>query len=403
MLNLLRRNPQFRRLFLAHAVSRSGDAFNTVAIVVLVFRLTGSGRGVAGVVMFEVLPVLLIGPFAGLAADKMPRRQLIVSADLIRAGAAASLIFATGSVTAVFAAAFLLSAAATMFNPAATSLLPDVVDDTDVITANSALWSVAVIAQIALAPAAGLIIAIGGGVRVAFAINAATFVASALLLVGVRAGRTPASVEVAGSNGVLAGIAAVRANRLLRRLSVVHVLASLSAGATSGLLVILAERRLGVGPRGFGILLATIGIGAAIGPALLRRSIRAGDRRWLFGPYLVRGAVDLTLATVTNPLIAGGALVIYGMSTSTGMVAYQSTLQRAVPRQIRGRATAFFDVIWNATRLISLAAGALLTDTIDVRWVYLVAAALLAAAAAVGLTADTDVDRQQNADNPATS
>ena len=210
MLNLLRRNPQFRRLFLAHAVSRAGDAFNTVAIVVLVFQLTGSGRGVAGAVMFEVLPVLLIGPFAGLAADKMPRRRLMVSADLIRACAAASLIFAVGSVTAVFATAFVLSAAATVFNPAATSLLPDVVDDTDLINANSALWSVAVIAQIALAPAAGLIIAVGGGVRVAFAINAATFVASALLLVGVRAGRTPASIEVRGSKGALAGMALLR-------------------------------------------------------------------------------------------------------------------------------------------------------------------------------------------------
>ena len=96
-------------------------------------------------------------------------------------------------------------------------------------------------------------------------------------------------------------------------------------------------------------------------------------------------------------------LVIYGMSTSTGKVAYQTTLQRAVPLQIRGRATAFFDVIWNATRLISLAAGALLTDTIDVRWVYLVAAARLIAAAAVGLTADTDVDHHQNANDATTS
>ena len=226
MLNLLRRNPQFRRLFLARGVSRAGDAFNTVAIVVLVFQLTGSARGVAGAVMFEVLPVLLIGPFAGLAADKMPRRQLMVSADLVRAGAAASLILATGSVTAVFAAAFVLSAAATVFNPAATSLLPDVVDDADLITANSAMWSVAVIAQIALAPAAGLIIAIGGGISVAFAINAATFVAatfvaSALLLVGVPAGRTPSSIEGRGSKGALAGIATVRANPLLRRLGIV--------------------------------------------------------------------------------------------------------------------------------------------------------------------------------------
>ena len=151
--------------------------------------------------MFEVLPVLLIGPVAGLAADKMPRRRLMVSADIIRAVAAVSLVVATGSVPAVFTVAFVLSAAATVFNPAAASLLPDLVDEADLITANSALWSTAVIAQIALAPAAGLVIAVGGGVRVAFALNAATFVVSALLLRGVRDGRKPASIEVRGWAG----------------------------------------------------------------------------------------------------------------------------------------------------------------------------------------------------------
>ena len=392
MLSLLRKNPEFRRLWLAHAISRSGDAFNTVAVVVLVFQLTGTGRGVAGAVMFEVLPMLLIGPIAGLAADKMPRRRLMVGADLVRAVAAGSLVLATASVPAVFAVAFVLSAAATVFNPAAASLLPDVVDEADLITANSALWSAAVIAQIALAPAAGLVIAVGGGVRVAFALNAATFVVSALLLLGIRVGRTPASIEVRGWAGALAGVTAVRANPLLRRLAIVQILASLSAGATSGLLVVLAQRHLGVGPRGFGSLLAAIGVGAAIGPAVLRRFIRAADRRWLFGPYLVRGAVDLTLATVASPIIAGVSLVAYGMSTSTGTVAYQTTLQQAVPADIRGRTISFFDVIWNTARLVSLAAGALLADSIDIRWVYVAAAALLLAAAAIGLTTNIEVE-----------
>ena len=398
MLSLLRRNREFRRLWLAHAISRSGDAFNTVAIVVLVFQLTGTGRGVAGAVVFEVLPVLLIGPVAGIAADKMQRRRLMVSADIVRAITAASLVVVTGSVPTVFTVAFVLSAAATVFNPAAASLLPDVVDEADLLTANSALWSAAVIAQIALAPAAGLVIAVGGGVRVAFAINAATFVVSALLLRGLRDRPTPASIEVRGWAGALAGVTAVRANPLLRRLAVVQVLASSSAGATSGLLVILAQRHLGVGPRGFGSLLAAIGVGAAIGPALLRRFIRAADRRWLFGPYLVRGAVDLTLATVANPIVAGASLLAYGMSTSTGTVAYQTTLQQAVPAGTRGRAIALFDILWNTTRLVSLCAGALLADSIDIRWVYFGAAALLIAAAAVGLTTPIEVDRERAAD-----
>jgi hypothetical protein len=72
---LVRENLEFRRLFLAHAVSRAGDAFNTVALVVLVFDLTGSGLSVAGTVASEVLPILLLGPLFGLGVDRYPRAR----------------------------------------------------------------------------------------------------------------------------------------------------------------------------------------------------------------------------------------------------------------------------------------------------------------------------------------
>jgi sugar phosphate permease len=107
---------------------------------------------------------------------------------------------------------------------------------------------------------------------------------------------------------------------------------------------------------------------------------------WLFGPYAARGVVDLTLAGVASPAVAGGALIVYGMSTATGMVAYQSTLQSLVPVETRGRAFAVYDVLWNGARLVSLAAGGLLAETTDVRFVYVLSAVLLFIAAAVGLT-----------------
>ena len=74
------------------------------------------------------------------------------------------------------------------------------------------------------------------------------------------------------------------------------------------------------------------------------------------------------------------------MSTSTGMVAYQSTLQTLVPAETRGRAFAFYDVLWNSARLLSLAVGGVLAEVVDVRAVYVVSAVLLFAAAAIGLT-----------------
>lgn len=393
MVRLVRTNPEFRRLFAAHTVSRAGDAFNTVALVVLVYDLTGSGLGVAGAVMFEVAPVLLLGPLAGLAADRLPRRRLMAGADVFRAVVALALVVASDSLGVAYTVAFGLSAGAVLFNPAAGSLLPEVVGDDDVVTANSAMWSAAVVAQIALAPMAGLVIT-HWGVEVAFAVNAATFVASAVLLVGLRAGGAPADIVVRGWAGVLGGVRAVRADPLLSRLAVVQVLASMSAGATSGLLVVLAERWLGVGPGGFGLLLAAIGVGAAAGPLLLRRYVRPGDKRWLFGPFAARGGVDLTLAAVANPAVAGGALVVYGMSTSTGMVAYQSTLQTLVPSEARGRVFAFYDVAWNTARLVSLALGGVMAEVADVRAVYVGAGLLLFAAAAVGLTATLQTPTQ---------
>ncbi|MBA2387510.1 MAG: MFS transporter [Acidimicrobiia bacterium] len=391
MIELFWRRPEFKRLFLAHSISRAGDAFNTVALVVLVFDLTGSGVGVAGAVVFEVLPVLLLGPVAGFAADRFRRKQLMVAADVGRAAIAIVVVMFADSVAVAYAVAFGLSAGAVVFNPAASSLLPEVVGEDGLVAANSALWSAAVVGQIALAPTAGVVISTFG-VEAAFAVNAASFVISALLLVGLRAGRAPVAVAVRGWAGVLDGVRTVRGDRLLTRLAVVQVLASLSAGATGGLLVVLADTWIGVGPNGFGLLLAAIGIGAALGPALVGRLVRPGERRWLFGPFAVRGGVDLTLATVANPLVAGSALVVYGMSTSTGMVAYQSTLQTVVPSDTRGRVFAFYDVLWNSSRLLSLAIGGVVTELLGVRIVYLVAGLLLFGAAAIGLTTRLEPD-----------
>lgn len=386
MRDLLHANPSFRRVLLAHVTSRAGDAFNTVALVVLVFRLTGSGLGVATTVAFEVAPVIVLGPIAGLIADRYPRRTTMVTADVGRAVVVAVLAVAHGDVALAYVAAFGVSLGTILFNPAASSLIPDLVDDERLVEANSALWTVAVIAQILLAPLAGALIA-WVGVGAAFALNALSYVASALLLRGVVVTQRPASRPVGGWTAVREGFATVRRSPLLGRLAVVQVLASLSAGATSGLLVVLAGDWLDVGASGFGVLLASIGAGAAAGPLVLRRFIRSGDKRWLFGPYALRGGVDLTLAAVGSPVLAGGALALYGVGTSTGMIAYQSTLQTAVPAETRGRAFALYDVLWNAARLVSLGLGGLLADVASIRAVYAAGGALLLAAAAIGLTA----------------
>lgn len=229
------------------------------------------------------------------------------------------------------------------FAAAANSLVPDLVAPNEIVVANAGLWTVAVVGQIVLAPVAGLVIATSG-VGAAFGVNAVSFLVSAAVLAGLRAGAIGADLETEGWRGMGAGFVAVREHPLLSRLLLVQTLAALSAGATSGLLVVLAADWLRVGPSGFGLLLSAIGIGAAAGPLALTRRIKPSRRLWLLAPLALRGVVDLVLAGTSLVPIAALALVAYGVGTSTGAVAFQATLQVEVPDQVRGRTITVFDV-----------------------------------------------------------
>jgi predicted MFS family arabinose efflux permease len=266
---------------------------------------------------------------------------------------------------------------------------PAILDEDELVAGNSALWSAAVTSQIALAPLAGLMVA-AWGVAPAFWFNAATFAASAATPTGLRppaaAPAGPTAAPTGWGRRLAEGAHLVVGDPLLRLLAAVQLLAALSAGATSALLVVLAGRRFGVGPGGFGLLLGAIGTGAATGPLLLAR-LTSNPRRpaLVFGPLLLRGLVDLTLAWTRSLAVALGALAAYGVGTSTGMVTYNSLLQAEVGAQARGRVFAAFDMTWQTGRLASLALGGVVADQLGIQSVYILGGVLLLLAGSVGL------------------
>lgn len=378
--------PGFRRLFAAQTISRWGDTFSSVALVILVYQLTGSGVRVAGVVAFEIVPVVLLGFVAGAVVDRSSRRRVMISADLGRALVAVGLVLFHEELAVVYLSAFLLSAFSVFFNPAAASALPELVAEDEIVGANSAVWSGAGISQIALAPVAGALVALAGP-GPAFAINAVSFLLSAALLQGlpIRARRTP--VPTRHLSDIAEGLRTISASRFLGTLAGVQGLAALSAGATSALLVVLAEEHLNIGAGKFGLLIGAIGIGARLGPLVLQRFVVDVRRpSLLFGPYLLRGAVDLVLAAASSFGVALGALALYGVGTSTGNVTYNSMLQMTVPERLRGRVFAFYDVVWQTGRLMSIGIGGVAADRYGITAVYWAGGALLLAAGALGLS-----------------
>ena len=377
--------PGYGRLWSARTASQWGDVFATVALSLLVLDLTGSPLGVSAVVFAEIVPVLLLAPLAGTLVDRLPRVQVMIAADLLRAALATALIFLGGNVVAVFAIAFGLSVGAVVFNPAASSVLPALVTDRELVAANSGIWTAAVLSQIAFAPVAGILYAtLGAGP--AFGINAASFLVSAAVLTGLRLPAAPASTQHHGFFAdAMAGIRLLAGDRLLRTLGAGQLFAALSAGTTSALLVVLARDHLALPPSGYGLLLGAIGVGAVLGPFALTRL--ANDPRrpaFVFGPYLLRGLVDLVLATFTALPVALIALAAYGLGTSSGAVTFISLLQAHTPAGARGRIFASFDLLWQLGRLVSLLVGGLLAAALGITAVYYLGGALLLLAAAIG-------------------
>jgi len=152
----------YRRLWAARTVSQCGDVAQFTALALLVFQLTGSGLGVSGVVVAEIVPVLLLAPVAGPLADWLPRVTVMVGSDLARMVLAAVLAIWHGHIALVYGLAFGLSAGSLFFSPAAGSLLPALVKPGELVAANSGIWSAAVLSQVVIAPLAGLLTATAG-------------------------------------------------------------------------------------------------------------------------------------------------------------------------------------------------------------------------------------------------
>jgi MFS family permease len=384
------RSPRYFPLWLGQIVSNLGDMLNYVALVVLVFRLSHSGLAVSALVVTEIVPTLLLGPVAGVLIDRFDRKRLLIAVDLARAGLVV-ILAVTHVLWVVYALAALLAVGSTLFNPALQAFIPVLLDDKERLAANSLAWSSGRLVQIVGASLAGGLIGWAGTTTPAFLANAASFAFSAAMISHLPVlprERLPQSGGLRSWLGdAQQGLLYARQDPFVARLVPVQALTSLAVGATSALLVVLATRHLHLDAQGFGWLLAAIGAGALIGPFFSNwlTGSRYLDVRLLFIPYLIRGAGDIALGLVASLPWALGILFVYGVNTSTGMVAAQSILQTVIPDRVRGRVFTLLDVTWAAMRLVSLALGGLVVDRVGISVVYIVGGSLLALAGVLGL------------------
>src|SRR5580765_9095462 len=184
---LLRGNRNFRRLWLAQIVSEIGDWFYTLSIYTLLLQLTGRASSVALALVLQVLPQTFVGPTAGVVNDRLKRKRVMITADLIRAVIVLSMLLVRSRemVWLVYPLLLLETIMAAFFEPARSSVIPNITSREDVIVANtlgSTTWSM----NLVLGATLGGIVAALLGRDAVFVLNALSFLISALFITGMH-------------------------------------------------------------------------------------------------------------------------------------------------------------------------------------------------------------------------
>lgn len=349
-LELLRRNRNFRQLWLGQVVSQLGDWFDTIAVYTLVLKLTGSGRAIGLVLVARFLPSVVVGPLSGVIADRFSRRRIMIASDIVRAMVVLGFLFVRRpqQLWLIYALTVLQLTFSTFFEPAKTATIPSLVAERELVAANaiaSVTWSV----MLTLGAAIGGVVTGWFGTDAAFVLDSLTFLGSAALVASVRFPKRPARTKDKLTVGKALGLTdTIEGMRYVwKRPRVLALLAVKPAwGMGGGILALLAvfgEKIFPVGSSaatGIGVLYAARGIGTAIGPVAARYF--AGETRQRMQnaigiAFLIGGVFYIAFGRATNFAFALAMLLIAHTGGSILWVFSTTLLQASVEDNFRGR------------------------------------------------------------------
>jgi DHA3 family macrolide efflux protein-like MFS transporter len=387
------RNRNFVALWLGQTVSFLGDYFNWLAVPILVERLTGSALMVGLSVMSNTLPMLLLGPVAGVFVDRWDRRWTMVISDLLRALLVllCLLVQTADQVWIYYVAGFLMSCVSRFFFPAQNAVLPLVVPDKDdLLAANGLMQMVQTVGMLAGGALAGFLIGLWGE-RIAFVIDSATYVVSAVAITMMSVPRTTKGQQAAG--GQLAavveeirdGVVYLFGNRTMVGVLICLSVVQLGVGALQVVWVPFLERTFGVGAEGLGIVDSIQGAGMIVGGIALGFLTARMSKTAIIGWGLA--LIGLTLCGM-GLAPAFGYVVACSFALGVLLVPMQSALmtimQLAVPDLKRGRVGSAQNALTMAAGMISMGVAATFGELAGLRTVYLVCGLIISSAGLLG-------------------
>ena len=381
----------FRRLWLAQTVSLLGDFVALFAVqVAVVFRMHGSASDMASVFIASLVPSILLGPVAGMFADRWDPRRTMIGSDLAR-GVLVLLLACASTVPQICAISFAVSCFSNFFAPARAIALPLLVPPDLLRAANARMQQCMQLVRIA-GPAVASALVAAFGERTCYAADSGTFFCSALLLATLRYSKpVNQSAPRAVSRDLSAGFVFLFNDPRFSFVVFSMAAGTFAAGCFGALASVYVRDVLHRGPPLLAMIGTLIAAGTVAGAAVMGGRKRRRDPRNLigWGMAAVGGSILLIAAAPTQAAALIGSVGM-GLGVAVVVVAAAVMLQGETPPELRGRVSGAATALTSLAQLAAMLLSGVWAPHLGIRGVFALSAALLFAIGAYGLLRSTN-------------
>lgn len=365
----LLRDARFSAFWLGQAISMFGDRLHQIALGALVYQATGSFMAFGLVFLMAAIPNLFLGPIAGAFVDRWDQKRVMIASDLLRALLVLLIpVVAVIDIVLVYPMALLVTSVSLFFRPARAAVVPRIVPPDDLLAANSALWTAESVADIVGYPIGAAFVAfVGAELALAFWVDAATYVVSAVLIMALvipPAARATAS-RVGGAirafrDELAEGWQVMRSRPVLLQNTAVGAVAQMCIGAMITLPLPYVEQAFGDrymdSLEAWGLLEAFIGLGNLVGGlAVGLIGVRMRKGRMVVAGLVSMGLAVMVLGLTTDLPIALVAAGIIGIANLVYVVPTQTIFGEVTPEGYLGRVVAIRSSIVMGSMTLAMA------------------------------------------------
>jgi MFS family permease len=377
---LLRRNRNYRYTWSGQIVSEVGDHFNNIAVFSLALANTGSGLVVALILIARAIPAVTAGPIAGVLLDRLDRKKIMITSDLVRAAVAIGFIFAIphGRTWLLYILSGALMFASPFFTSGRAAILPSIATKDELHAANS-LTQLTQWTTVTVGSFLGGASVTAFGYRLAFFFNAVSFLFSAWCIShlkvekGFRVERTDLAEDKVARpwHEYAEGLRYMRASPLILGIGLVAVGWATGGGAAQILFSLFGEVVFRRGPAGIGIIWGCAGIGLVSGAVIAHRIGKRlsfeGYKRTISICYLLHGSSYVLFSQAPNFGLALFLIAISRAAVAVSSVLNMSQLLRHVSDEFRGRVFATVETWTWLTMMVSMGVAGLVSDHVSPR------------------------------------